>query len=533
MDNDFSPIRILEAERGFGSLKSPVLVSRHINRFRPLYEEAAKRALERAHESDVWLVHALETAERINGRVLLEWMNGPAGMPAGTPVSLIEKRDKLLEGLRYLDAGGDSHAGEDAESLSAALEMLAQVEQAIWSSPGAGDGTLVPPSSSPNPSDGQDLAQDDVTDADSLPGGRDLLLQIPADTCLFEYFAIAGRVHVFVAEYGRVTAAYGLDIGVSEVRDAILSASLGIRLRQNAATYRTLEDKFGITLPTWDLESLPYLHEHLVAPLAHHLQEKVRLWVVLDDSMADLPFETLFRKITDESGPMPHFLAEDVAITRLPSLAVLHRITQAPVAPWKPYVTNVPVQAGGPAGSHMEAAAVGALLHTPVASGDLGDLLACLPDASWLHVSSHADVSAHLTHLQALALANGYLTPSSLPPLQLSMAVLSACSTSEGDCLPQAPWAGLCGAFLVRGTHAVVASGWPVSVEATCRLMDAFYLALHTGAPADRALQTAQLAVMRQYSAHPYYWAAFRLIGDGTCHLPTAIVSSEHHEHAI
>ena len=520
MDSAFSPERLLEADRGFGSFHSPILVARHLSRVRPMFEAAVKLALERVHEDDVWLVNALETAERINGRELLEWMRMPAGMPEGTPAFLIDERERLLASLRYLDAGDGIHDQDDADLLAARLEDLAAIEQAIWSpSTASGRGSSIP---FPQPSlpNKQDPPSGEAVGDDSFPGGRTLLAQLPPDVCLLEYFAVEGRIHVFVAETGRVVSVFGLEIGVKEVRNAIVTAQVGIRMRQNAARYRVLEDDLDIPMPIMDLASLPYLYDRLVAPIAHQLKDKHRLWVVMDACMADLPYEALFFLTKQHSVDTPHFLVEDVAITRLPSLAVLHRIRRIAAAPWKPYVTNVPEQAGGPTGSHLEAQEVGIRLRTPVESGDLAALLANLSVSSWLHVSSHSDVSAHLTHLQGLALANGYLHPANLPRLRLSMAVLSACGTCEGDCVPQAPWAGLCGAFLARGTRTVVASGWPVAVEATRRLMEAFYEALRAGASADMALQSAQLHVMRQYSAHPFFWAAFRLIGDGACSLP-------------
>ena len=61
----------------------------------------------------------------------------------------------------------------------------------------------------------------------------------------------------------------------------------------------------------------------------------------------------------------------------------------------------------------------------------------------------------------------------------------------------------------------VVASLWSVGDESTKEFMVAFYKELAAGASKTAALQTAQVALMKnpKYS-RPLYWAPFVLMGD-------------------
>jgi CHAT domain-containing protein len=74
---------------------------------------------------------------------------------------------------------------------------------------------------------------------------------------------------------------------------------------------------------------------------------------------------------------------------------------------------------------------------------------------------------------------------------------------------------GLTRAFLVAGARSVLSSLWNVPSVATADLMIAFFRHLREGMDKAHALRAAQLEVMStdRYQ-HPYYWAAFNLMGD-------------------
>jgi CHAT domain-containing protein len=119
------------------------------------------------------------------------------------------------------------------------------------------------------------------------------------------------------------------------------------------------------------------------------------------------------------------------------------------------------------------------------------------------------------------------------PPVQLL--VLSACRTALGD--PDAEL-GFAGLAIQSGARSAIASLWAVSDAATLVLMTEFYQRLGNSPIKADALRQAQLAMLRQNVrldnsfiaktplppelqttanadlSHPFYWAAFTVVGN-------------------
>ena len=92
------------------------------------------------------------------------------------------------------------------------------------------------------------------------------------------------------------------------------------------------------------------------------------------------------------------------------------------------------------------------------------------------------------------------------------MIVLSACETGVGEIHAGEGVYGLRRAFQEAGAKSVVNSLWPVSDEATRKLMTEFYDRMFKGVPTRQALKQAQLALLNSEWSNPYYWAAFVLV---------------------
>ncbi|AFZ59683.1 tetratricopeptide repeat protein [Anabaena cylindrica FACHB-243] len=107
----------------------------------------------------------------------------------------------------------------------------------------------------------------------------------------------------------------------------------------------------------------------------------------------------------------------------------------------------------------------------------------------------------------------------SLPNVDL--VVLSACQTGLGEKLGNGQEIlGLGYQIQLTGAKASMASLWSVSDGGTQALMNEFYTLLKVGnVTKAEALQKAQLALLNNTNKtefkHPYYWAAFILIGNG------------------
>ena len=117
--------------------------------------------------------------------------------------------------------------------------------------------------------------------------------------------------------------------------------------------------------------------------------------------------------------------------------------------------------------------------------------------------------------------------------LHARLVVLSACDTAGGGRADVSrtglsdggeALSGLARGFLYAGASSVMATQWRVdSATSATEVMAFFQAALRQHQPLATALQTAQRQVYEQAeTGHPFYWAPFTLIGDGSTTLASA-----------
>jgi CHAT domain-containing protein len=160
-----------------------------------------------------------------------------------------------------------------------------------------------------------------------------------------------------------------------------------------------------------------------------------------------------------------------------------------------------------------------------------------------VHLATHADFQAGKPNQSYIQFWDTQVTLDEMEQLPLSnpaveLLVLSACRTAIGDTEAELGFAGLA---VQAGVNSAVASLWYVSDAGTLGLMSEFYRHLQTAPIKAEALRQAQLAMLSgevrlsegqlQTSrgniplppdlaelqsanwSHPYYWAAFSVIG--------------------
>ena len=147
----------------------------------------------------------------------------------------------------------------------------------------------------------------------------------------------------------------------------------------------------------------------------------------------------------------------------------------------------------------------------------------------YLHLASHAFFNDASPLLSCVFLAvpppsdaagseDGFLTARELFEMKLNadLVTLSACQTGRGELHSGEGMIGLTWALNVAGCPAQLVSQWSVDDEATATLMRQFYRELKAGQSKGKALQSAAAIVRDQEEMlrHPYYWAAFVLLGD-------------------
>jgi CHAT domain-containing protein len=95
----------------------------------------------------------------------------------------------------------------------------------------------------------------------------------------------------------------------------------------------------------------------------------------------------------------------------------------------------------------------------------------------------------------------------------VELLTLSACQTAEGD--DRSPL-GLTGVAIQSGARSALGSLWPVSDQATQRLLTGFYRHLLDPALSKaESLQRAQRELLAEPEfRHPFFWSAFILVGN-------------------
>lgn len=268
------------------------------------------------------------------------------------------------------------------------------------------------------------------------------------------------------------------------------------------------------------------LYDILIAPIENRLAPGRTLVFELDGFLSAIPMEALV-------GHDGRYLGERLTIAYAASLYQtlrLHRAT--PITPQSPaLIVSVPAPGGASfaplAEAEGEALAVAARFHSARRlhgqDAKLAAVLGNLRGVAVFHFAGHA---VALPDMSGLVLAEKNsdgrprlidgqsLSPETISNLQL--AVLSACDTGSaaGGATGIASTGSLAEILLRSGVPHVVASRWSVDSVETTKLMRQFYQSLMSGNSVATALHAAQQALATQpASAHPYYWAAFRVQG--------------------
>ena len=153
-------------------------------------------------------------------------------------------------------------------------------------------------------------------------------------------------------------------------------------------------------------------------------------------------------------------------------------------------------------------------------------------EAPLLHIATHAFVdpgameqSRILFSAERAGGAATYLflkEAYELPLQNVELAVLSACDTERGRILPGEGIESFSRAFLAAGARSTVTALWRVPDETTAAFMRVFYHHLQRGSSRAEALRRAKLRFIER-GAHPHYWAAFVLTGEGLQPVSTAV----------
>ena len=142
------------------------------------------------------------------------------------------------------------------------------------------------------------------------------------------------------------------------------------------------------------------------------------------------------------------------------------------------------------------------------------------PGSPIIHLATHGHSRLDAPNFSSVLLSDGRFNAIDAFNLDLKdceLVTLSGCETGLALIGGGDEQLGLGRAFLAAGAKTLVMSLWPVEDNATNELMQLFYQNLLRGESKVEALKNAQCTLLhrsRSVYAHPYYWAAFRLVGE-------------------
>ncbi len=281
------------------------------------------------------------------------------------------------------------------------------------------------------------------------------------------------------------------------------------------------------------------LAQELLSPCAPELAAAERVLIAADGFLNRLPFEML--PVANRGDER---LGSACAVSRVPSATVLAALRRDAMSP-----------GGAATGAHLglillsndDGAAVSTLAGARHEARDLerrykdvselrvidggsdGHWLRAAAGKAVLHIPAHSEAFDQRPWNSRIRVGTDeegrprWLLSAEIAaaPLDVSLAVLSGCSSAGGLALSGEGMLGLTGAFLAAGSHAVVASLWDVDDGATAHLMEHFYRELAAGQSVAGALATARRAVAADpATAAPCYWAGFVVVGDGSLTVP-------------
>lgn len=322
--------------------------------------------------------------------------------------------------------------------------------------------------------------------------------QIPANTCVVQYFPASGFLYIFVAT--------NQDLKIHKV------AVTDERLTSLITSYRQT-----LTKTRMDGPEASQLYELLIKPIEADMASKEVLAFIPTSTLNYLPLQAL-------KAPDGRYLIEKKQCVSIVKSSDLESLASPPTAA-KGGVLALGNPDGSLPGAAEEARAITALF--PGSKAWLGKdatagRLAATKNASYLHLATHGVLDARDSSGSYLLVADGdqHLKVPQIFDLKLDgvrLVTLSACQTGVGksDTAAGSELTTLAFAFSVAGTNSVVASLWSISDASTRELMTTFYKGLKAGQPISQALQQAELKLLKdpRYKS-PFYWAPFVLLGD-------------------
>jgi hypothetical protein len=136
------------------------------------------------------------------------------------------------------------------------------------------------------------------------------------------------------------------------------------------------------------------------------------------------------------------------------------------------------------------------------------------PCSRFIHIATHGYFRQDNPMFSSIRLGNSLLSLFDLYQLHFDaeLVTLSGCGTGMNVVIGGDELIGLVRGLLYAGAQTLMVSLWEVHDQSTAEFMRDFYQSYRTSANKANALRSAVLKLKEKHR-HPYYWAAFALVG--------------------
>jgi CHAT domain-containing protein len=333
---------------------------------------------------------------------------------------------------------------------------------------------------------------------------RELQKVLPPNTQLLEFYSARKQFYVCVASRDRLKIIPVADVGA--VREKLRLLQLQLAKFRLGDDYLLPREK-----PLFQAAQahLRELYDLLIAPIRSQLTAE-NLVIVPHSFLHYLPFHALF------DGQ--RYMIDDFAISYAPSASIFAVCQEKPAheGPGETLVLAVP-DARAPyieeEGRFVAAAMEGARLFLGEEATE-ERLRTFGAQSRFIHIATHGYFRQDNPMFSSIRLGTSLLSLFDFYQLQFDaeMVTLSGCGTGMNVVIGGDELIGLVRGLLYAGAQTLMVSLWEVHDESTAEFMRDFYTSYRISPNKAKALRQAVIN-LRQKRPHPYFWAAFCMVG--------------------
>src|SRR6476661_6635735 len=327
---------------------------------------------------------------------------------------------------------------------------------------------------------------------------------LPENTLLLEYYTARNRFYICLVsrKLFKIVALSEVNGVLEKVR--LLQLQLA-KFRLGADYIKPLEQKLFAATQA----HLEELYALLVAPIRDQLKAE-HLVIVPHAFLHYLPFHAL------SNGE--RYLIDDFSISYAPSSSIFAvcQEKQQPAGDGETLVLAVP-DARAPfieEEGRFVASAMGKARLFMGAEATEEKLRLHGPGSRFIHIATHGYFRQDNPMFSSIRLGKSLLSLFDLYQLRFDaeLVTLSGCGTGMNVVIGSDELIGLVRGLLYAGAQTLMVSLWEVHDQSTAEFMRDFYQGYRESANKANALRTAVIKLKEKHR-HPYYWAAFALVG--------------------